>query len=142
MRIKTIALFFILVIFASQAFAQTQNISVFRNKSGDLTSQSQENSKLLLRLAQQNSGINVWITFNIPVETDISKRTPRVIAEQRRNGTEAYRRLIKPLVKKGWVVTIGETDFGRAPGCMLRADVRGLQELISNREIIQIISVI
>ena len=122
----------------SQSGSDELNV-VYRDFGGELSEESEVMAQKLVRKAQANGTVTLWVTLNYPFQTTFDEMTKREIAAQDRAVRKGLRKLLRPLVRKG-VVSHGNNGFKViANGCKIVATAAGVRSLVADKRVLHMV---
>ena len=141
-RVIIVPLLFLLLGLGSyaQTIETTPGLTAYRDLSGKLTPQSKINARSMRRIAQENGQITLMIMLNYPFNIYLEDMSPGELASQEEGVRAGFAEVLDPLIARQavWHPESGPLILG--PSCTVRATVSGLQNLINDRRILQIVS--
>lgn len=125
----------------AQSATASPALIVYRDSNGQLTPASRRSIGQMLRLANQKGFINLSLTLNYPIDVDIDKNAVARIEVQKQAIRIHYEAILNPLIARGsvWHTKTGPVYVG--PGCTVHANADGLEQLIADERILQIVAV-
>lgn len=106
------------------------NVDIHRDANGRLTPDSLENVKYLVRKAQREGYVALWLTADLPYNPNIDELSMREIRQQDRNVWRLFETILQPLVNDGIVWSVPERPNTEGPGCLVHANARGVTKLV------------
>lgn len=115
-------------------------LTAYRDLSGELTSQSKKNASAMTRLAAKNGHITILLMLNYPFNIYLDQMTESELKAQEEGVRNGFAEVLDALVanKKVWYPESGPYISG--PSCTVRATVAGLQQLVHDERILQIVA--
>ena len=116
------------------------NLSVYRGSSGELTKNSVENAKSMRRIARKKGYVTLFVTVDVEFEPYLDGLTATEIVAQQTRATAKLTEVLAPLVDAG-VVWHGRTGpLVQGPGCLIRANAKGVARLVRDRRVLHIVA--
>lgn len=134
---KSVFVIVSVILATSLALGDEVGLVVYRDSSGVLTEQSRKNLRSLVRKANYDGTITVWVVFNMPFQADPMLRSPEIVAAESEAKKAAYAAHIVPLINHGLAYELDANSelLIEAPGTMLSVRAGGLQLLARNPSI-------
>ena len=141
---KSIAVTLSLLLLCVQGNAQDvesgMGLIVYRDLSGKLTQQSKVNARSMTRIALENGYVTLSIMLNYPFNVYFDQMTETELAAQKEGVRSGFAEVLDPLVAREVVWHPESGPFIMGPNCTVRATAVGLRSLISDKRILQIVS--
>ena len=118
--------------------SEMQNV-VYRDTAGKLTEDSKYFAKRLIKKARQQGSVLLWVTLNIPYQTNMAEMTPDEIASQEAIVQQKLSELLDPLVRRGFVSHPGGAPVIAGNGCRVIATATGVRALVSDSRVLHIV---
>jgi hypothetical protein len=139
---KSIASLVALLLAAGIALAEQAPLTVYRDAGGQLTPESRQAAREMHYIAVGNGHITLWLTLNYEFNLYLDPETQqREIEQQNQEVRAGFEEILNPMVARGAVWHPKAGPYYRGPGCFIRANAAGLQRLVQDERILQIVGV-
>lgn len=125
-----------LVATSSTQSLESNNRIVYRNAQGELHEYPEGSAQELLRMARDNGHVTLWLTLNYPFNFD--DLSPAEAEAQQAEINAQFAELLAPLISMGQVWEPPGGPFIRGPGATVRANKKGVKNLIRDLRLLQI----
>lgn len=116
-------------------------LMVSRNADGEIRGAAAAALRRLVRIANQQQEVRVWVTLNVPFDPYLADYSPEAAAAQDRRLNRVFDNVLNPLLNRGNVwYPDGVRDF-RGPSLVLHASAAGVRQLAKDRRVGQIVGV-
>lgn len=126
-------------LFSIAGISQEQ-LSVYRDQIGEMSKESEKNARAMIRRAERDGSIRVWITLDGPLETNPNRLTADVKTAQEEDITRRLDEIIQPLISRGDAWFPLGIDHRVGPGCLIEVNASGIETLIRSQDLAQISS--
>lgn len=137
MRINMITLAAMAFVLFS-ATVNAESIVVFRNSNGELGGASNANAKIMKQRIREDGFVTLWLTLDFPFNVNMGEMTQQEIDEQAERVSAEFDVVLDPLVDEGIVWHPRTGKFVKGPGCVVRANGKGLKHLLRDERILQL----
>lgn len=131
---------------AASAWCEKTNneamIVVYRDSTGELSDESKRFAKVLAKKAKKQGTVALWLTLNMPYQTDMAAMTPDQIAAQEVVVKSTFAELFRPLIARNWVRHPNGSPLIAGNGCRILATARGVEALVSDDRILHLIETV
>lgn len=128
-----------LLFLSSPAFSDGDTI-FYRNATGDITQESRQHAKTMSNIAKEQGYVTLWVVFDLPLTENMHNMTEKEQAEHEVYVANYAHQVLGSLVTENqvWHPKTGPMIAGL--GCHVRATRKGLNQLIKEKRIIQIVA--
>jgi hypothetical protein len=127
------------LLFIPQTFAQEhETYAFYRNAEGEVSQFSKDQAKQMLKYAKEHGQITLWLVLNYPYNVDFENMTSEEINTQKAEVSQGFNELLEPLMSSGDVWHPLSGVYIRGPGCTVRANSKGLKQLLDDQRLFQI----
>ena len=136
---QSIVFMVVVSLLSSPIFGQeNETYSFYRNAEGEISAYTKDQAKRMLKFAEDNGYITLWLVLNYPYNVEIEDMTPEEVATQRSDVAIGFSTILNPLVANGDVWFPPSGAFIKGPGCTVRATPKGLKQLLDDARLYQI----
>jgi len=129
----------LVLFFIPQTYGQEQETYAFyRNAEGEVSKFSKDQAKQMLNYAKEHGQITLWLVLNYPYNVDFGNMTPEEINTQKAEVAQGFSKLLAPLISSGDAWHPPSGVYIRGPGCTVRANAKGLKQLLDDERLFQI----
>lgn len=135
----------LLVSYAELSSGQNNDSVVYyeihKDVNGMMSDASKKMARTLIGRADTNGKVTLWITLNYPFQTTIEQMTDKEIKKQQKAVEREFKKLLKPLVKKGAISYPAGELVVTANGCRVVATAAGVKALVSTEKVLHMAEV-
>ena len=110
----------------------------YRGPDGSISTESVANAGVMKDRAQTQGYVTLWLTFDFPLNVNFAEMTPDEISAQEASVSAGLDIILDPLIQRNKVWHPATGKFVRGAGCVVRATVAGLNQLLHDERILQI----
>ena len=135
-----LCILFVIVPGTGQADGDSQSLTFYRLPSGEITEQSVRDGKTMRKLARKEGHITLWLTSGVQFSVSFESMSPEELEEQKSRVADEFSEVLGPMIEAN---NVWEPKFGRyirGPGCVVRANAKGVRQLLHDERIVQIVA--
>lgn len=141
MKVIKLATVMIGLAMGATSFAEQAPLTIYRDMYGELTPESKAVIKDFQRLARRQGYITLWLTLDYEINLYLDEATQQdEVAAQNATIRKSFEEILTPLEVKNrvWYPIAG--PYYRGPGTLIRANVAGLNRLVRDDRLLQIVA--
>lgn len=112
---------------------------VYRGSDGKLSKDSKYFARVLAQKAHANGTVALWLTLNIPYETNQSAMSAEEIAAQQASVRRSCAELLNPLVARRAAIHPNGELASDANGCRILVTAQGVRALVADKRVLHLI---
>lgn len=136
-----------LLIVAAPSPAPAQNahgdapLMVSRDADGSINEESRVAIRQLTRMAQRNGHVRLWVTLDLHFDPFLVDVSEQAAADQQQRLDDVFDLVLNPLLSSGQIQYVDGARVYNGPSLKLMATKRGLQRLVEDRRVGQVVGV-
>ncbi len=138
MKSKAIACLPVMFLTTHALAQEHQTYSFYRNAEGEVSQFAKDQAKQMLSYAEEHGQITLWLVLNYPYRVDTENMTPQELSTQKAEVAQGFGELLGQLLSSGDAWHPPSGVLIRGPGCTVRANAKGLKQLLNDHRLFQV----